>query len=677
MPAIVLSGTGTWTVPDGVTSAGIVIVGGGGGGGGTQVDSWLAGGGGGGGVVSLSSYALTPGASIEYSVGAGGSGALDNTGTSGADGDGSVFNGITALGGGGGGGASNNGRDGGSGGGAGSPGTQSAGIALQPGSADGGAGFAGGASTSSANSYGGGGGGGSSVAGQNAAGIKAGNGGLGYYIAGAFYGSGGGGGAFDQEIAGIGGPNAGSGGNGAGPHGQDAPNGYGGGGGGAGCSAAASGAGGRGGDGAILIFVDGLPAQEPADAIHYWPLDEASGASVFNEITESSATVVGHTADTIVTGLFRRARDFREGSETNGSHLALWPAPADPEPFYRWSLSCWVRRDVQTTAFFPALWRFGEFAAGEPTFYAYMRQNGSGVGLWVQTDTEVEYIQDANFSLTDDAWHHLAILCDGTQTRLLADGTEILSIAGAVPIHPKSAASVFGASGATSSAYCVADDLAIFGDELTADQVSAVWNGGDGMSVADLIGYEEPFIPPPASAPVYYRAELRGSLVELPISSWQATMQLGRQSYLQCVVPAAEQYIAAISEIADNAQLVVIRGARLEGGEAAEMDMMSVGLQQVTYQRGPFRSTVSLSGYRLISFFEEDPLNPAPENVRDLLGVQAVSIQGGFPRVRCQIDWLLRPGMIAVFDEIEFLVAYINYYANSSQEYMDVGARTL
>ncbi|MEI7901908.1 MAG: glycine-rich domain-containing protein [bacterium] len=85
------AGSGTWTVPSGVTNLDLLVVGGGG----AALDSWATGGGGGGGVINLGSYSPSSG-SVTVTVGAGGQ-------TSGAGGSDSVFDNLTANGGGGGG----------------------------------------------------------------------------------------------------------------------------------------------------------------------------------------------------------------------------------------------------------------------------------------------------------------------------------------------------------------------------------------------------------------------------------------------------------------------------------------------------------------------------------------------------------------------------------------------
>ena len=91
----------TWTVPAGVIRVNALIIGGGGGGG-----SWVGAGGGAGAMIDTTSLTVTPGASISITVGDGGVGSVTNDvsnagyQSNGANGNNSVFNSITALGGG-------------------------------------------------------------------------------------------------------------------------------------------------------------------------------------------------------------------------------------------------------------------------------------------------------------------------------------------------------------------------------------------------------------------------------------------------------------------------------------------------------------------------------------------------------------------------------------------------
>ena len=225
-PRSYITAAGGWTVPQGVTTAEVLVVGGGGGGG---YDG--GGGGGGGGVLHDSSFAVTPGVGVGVTVGVGGSGASREyltttpnpvTGTDGGSGGNTVLGSLTATGGGGGGGigrvgvnsATGDGRGGGGGGGAYHSGS--------PDNFSGGAGCVGCAGGSSLLQRGGGGGSGTGSVGTNATGsannLSGGNGGEGAsYSAfnGTVYGSGGGGGDWTLSpttTRGQGGTNAGDGG---------------------------------------------------------------------------------------------------------------------------------------------------------------------------------------------------------------------------------------------------------------------------------------------------------------------------------------------------------------------------------------------------------------------------------------------------------------------------------
>jgi len=182
---VVLSGSGSWPIPAGVTNVSVLMVGGGGGSGRTIVgDENNGGGGGSGGLVFIQEYQITKyGSSVTYSVGSGGAGSTSAS-TKGTSGGPTTFGNLTALGGGGGGSgcctvtSHRDGVSGGSGGGGGylfvSPThyTGTGGTTTQTttndGISDSGFGHAGAASTSG--NKGGGGGGAGSAASANVGG---------------------------------------------------------------------------------------------------------------------------------------------------------------------------------------------------------------------------------------------------------------------------------------------------------------------------------------------------------------------------------------------------------------------------------------------------------------------------------------------------------------------------
>jgi uncharacterized delta-60 repeat protein len=116
------SGSGSWTVPSGVTNVSLLAVGGGGGGGENG-----ASGGGGGALQDISNYRVTSGGTVSVAVGAGGIGGSTSGTSSAAGSSGSVssFGTVSANGGGGG---NSTGGSGGVGGVGGSGGTSSGGV---------------------------------------------------------------------------------------------------------------------------------------------------------------------------------------------------------------------------------------------------------------------------------------------------------------------------------------------------------------------------------------------------------------------------------------------------------------------------------------------------------------------------------------------------------------------
>ena len=210
------TGSGTFTVPTGTTAVDVLVVAGGGEGG----ADFHGGGGGAGGLIYRPAFPVTPGGSVSYSVGAGGTGTQPySLGQSyGRNGQDSTFGGLTAKGGGGGGSGGDSqasserdGRDGGSGGGAGSysaggPGTFGTGTQPQQPGDSGTYGFGNpGATFGPSQGYRQGGGGGAGAAGgpgQNPVPQGGGVGGVGkqYDISGSqvYYAGGGGGSIYDN-----------------------------------------------------------------------------------------------------------------------------------------------------------------------------------------------------------------------------------------------------------------------------------------------------------------------------------------------------------------------------------------------------------------------------------------------------------------------------------------------
>jgi len=269
------TGSGTFSVPSGITAVDVLVVAGGGGG----ASYYYGAGGGAGGLIYRPAFPVTPGGSVSYSVG-GGAASIpytypDAPQTTGNDGQNSSFGTLTAVGGGGGarqlGSGSANGRSGGSGGGGASSHGGSAVAAGGPGqqpSQPGDSGTYGFGSPGGSSDYGSGGGGGAGGSGGNAPNYAGGAGGVGkqYDISGSqVYYAGGGGAAGDANGSPNQGGTGGQGGGGSATNDQSTPGGPAplnalqqgqanrGGGGGGGYHNSGVGQGGAGGSGIVIV----------------------------------------------------------------------------------------------------------------------------------------------------------------------------------------------------------------------------------------------------------------------------------------------------------------------------------------------------------------------------------------------------------------------------------------
>lgn len=177
-----------------------------------------------------------------------------------------------------------------------------------------------------------------------------------------------------------------------------------------------------------------------------------------------------------------------------------------------------------------------------------------------------------------------------------------------------------------------------------------------------------------ADAPDLYAARLEdpagvGEALDLRISSWQSTVQLGRANYLQVVVPGASGLMAEVTPRSDW-DLVVYRKGTVAGEGNFETEMARVTLGAVAYNAGSRNATLTLSGYTRQESYPD-------YGERSIRRVQTIATTAASMRVRAEIDWWLRPGMTARLpDGSTMVVRYINYYVGGNQAVMDIGSAT-
>ena len=167
-----------------------------------------------------------------------------------------------------------------------------------------------------------------------------------------------------------------------------------------------------------------------------------------------------------------------------------------------------------------------------------------------------------------------------------------------------------------------------------------------------------------------YIMEISGTpILRIPISSWQATSQLDNVEYLQCVVPAVDDYATDISERQGSSNFAIYRTSVIDGYEH-NVKLVEAPLTSASFAQGRINYTCSISGY---SPAASEPTLVVSHNLLDVRSVQT-SATGTF-RIRSAIDWLVRPGDTVVYSAYSFKASFINYYANESDAYMDVGSR--
>ena len=186
---------------------------------------------------------------------------------------------------------------------------------------------------------------------------------------------------------------------------------------------------------------------------------------------------------------------------------------------------------------------------------------------------------------------------------------------------------------------------------------------------------EHDFVDAVQGLPTRYNLDLvtPAGNVRVPMTSWQATLQTVNQCFARCVVPKADEWL---EQLEAATAFIVYRSARLANGAELEAEVVTAPLETLQIDQGPTNHTASLSGY-----FDAYPANDDPDSRFDrrLTGIRSISTYESGVRVRCEVDWTLRPAQRAFYGAAAFIVSYMNLYATCYQDhaeaYMDVGER--
>jgi len=359
-------------------------------------------------------------------------------------------------------------------------------------------------------------------------------------------------------------------------------------------------------------------------------------------------------------------------------------------------------------------WFYWADLTGVQYLFDYGAEGSGTFGLYVYKDSShrirmASYIISGVNAVTAGTWHHIALSIAGSTKRLFVDGVLVGSTTfggsrfdlGNAPYFGIRYDSTYGLNGRMqdlrvtvgTARYTAAFDLPTspflvpppdttpnvriaLDSPIGALEVAADYSESLRIQLASPIGAPAIFVYQDFSRQITdptarYVLRITGDPVaEIPMSSWQATVQSGRQSFLQVVIPAAADWIATLTDRQSTEQMVVYKQTTIDG-LTLESEMARASLDTITVDAGPTRQTVTARGYT--AAFS----GYAPAATATLTGVRSSSQTiGGAVRVRADIDWNLRPGQIATDGSLTFQVAYINYFVPSTGDsYMDAGSR--
>lgn len=411
---------------------------------------------------------------------------------------------------------------------------------------------------------------------------------------------------------------------------------------------------------------------------HYWDMNEATGTVLVDSIsgfdlTLSNLNYAGNILDTIVDSPFGKGRDTAFGddvSTTNYSGYGSLFSSPDVDAIHTegtaWlsvDYSCRFRfklREVHATNW-SMIFSSSQSVQGSNKPIAVWVEPATGrINVYCWGDSIDHY---STFTVTPNEWVDVVVTSSASGSKLYVNGSLDSSFA-AASIKPYETQKWYAGGTSTNGFFLgYIDEFAIWERELSASDVSSI-------SAVPLIGdvSAPPVIPPDALAQlkevVTYRAILTGagdalSDLSLQISSFNARLRSGRDSYLSLVCPHGESNIAGI-EARPNGALVI---QQVAGSEVTEL--ARVNFQDLRIDKGAsVGSTLTLSGYKQTTY--ADPASWSTENH------SYYSKGGGKSRIRMQANASVRPGDSMTAEGAAFVIDTVTLIGSVNRVYMEL-----
>ena len=144
------------------------------------------------------------------------------------------------------------------------------------------------------------------------------------------------------------------------------------------------------------------------------------------------------------------------------------------------------------------------------------------------------------------------------------------------------------------------------------------------------------------------------------MKSFQGRLRSGDPTYLSCVIPMEDDYIAAIND-RPNGSLTVEMAYFVDGIEKHREQIIKVDLESIKIDNGSTKKSISLSGHKTETFESKHVI---------IESGSYYSLTDGNFTYRMPVDLFLRPGDTVDVNDDTFTVGLTTYVVNVENQTM-------
>lgn len=150
---------------------------------------------------------------------------------------------------------------------------------------------------------------------------------------------------------------------------------------------------------------------------------------------------------------------------------------------------------------------------------------------------------------------------------------------------------------------------------------------------------------------------------ELPVHTITMRMRDVKGSYVSCNIPNPMAYTEDILDRTDG-RMHIYAGELTADGERHLEELIYANIDEIYFNQGS-TNDLTLTGLRYIT--HENPIESELEGISRM-----VLDERGRYRVRCGVDWFVKPTDLVTALDQSFMVDFINYVITPNDAYMDV-----